>query len=159
MNETTFAVVFRGRRLDLVPRYAPASADWTALVLRVAGADCDWRTLSTWARQVGLSLSCLRRRCRVAGVSAKGSLDFGRVLRAVVNSGGESRPADVLSLVDERTLARLNRDAGIDLDTPSPDLLRRFVDRQTFVPLPHGAAVVRAILGVSEGETHWQTLP
>jgi hypothetical protein len=59
----------------------------------------------------------LKNWCRIAGLSPRQSLIFARLLRAVVRHRTEGyRPADVLDIVDHRTLARLLQMGGAGED-------------------------------------------
>jgi hypothetical protein len=74
----------------------------------------DPRTVKAWARQAGMSETQLRLRCRLAGVGAKASLDFTRMLRAAVCHAATGHPLqDYLDIGDTRTLRRLFTWAGL----------------------------------------------
>lgn len=46
----------------------------------------DLRTLSAWAKYVGVSVSSLKEECRLLGIRPSRARDLGRVFRAVINS-------------------------------------------------------------------------
>jgi hypothetical protein len=76
----------------------------------------DVPTLAAWAQAAHSNVGALRAMCRVAHTSAKPSLDFARMLRAVLQ-GPRCERWDLTNLLDvrhERTLARLLRRAGIE---------------------------------------------
>ena len=78
-----------------------------AIVLATS-SPTDLRTLNAWGQHVGVSRGALRVWCKAANASARGCLDFLRVLRAVVVS--QKQPWDLLSVldvVDQRTLTQL----------------------------------------------------
>jgi ActR/RegA family two-component response regulator len=68
--------------------YGHAATRWAALVVALRSAPSDVRTISEWARLVGVSPTTLRDWCRLANASAARSLALGRVLRAVHVSHG-----------------------------------------------------------------------
>jgi hypothetical protein len=81
---------------------------WGVLVGFALKSLHDVPTVSAWSREVGMSETQLRLRCRLAGVTAKTSLDLVRVLRAVIcreARGGALN--DYLDVGDTRTLRRL----------------------------------------------------
>ncbi len=85
-----------------------AARRWAQLVTRMTESPVDPRTLTIWARFVGVSLSTLRSRCSAIGVGAKASLDFTRLLRALVRSArARSNPLLELDVQDVRTIRRL----------------------------------------------------
>jgi CheY-like chemotaxis protein len=98
---------------------AHAAARWAQAIARIVGAAGDPRTLDAWGRHIGASAGTIKNWCRIAGLSPRRSLTFARLLRAVVRHRLDGyRPADVLDIVDHRTLARLLRlgNAGEDRD-------------------------------------------
>jgi len=96
----------------------PASHRWAAMVAGVLGLDRDIRTVEEWARVLGMSPAAIKCRCGNAGVSAKDTLDFARLLRVIVRRETEHwPPRDVLDIVDPRTLRRLFERGGISLSS------------------------------------------
>jgi hypothetical protein len=57
---------------------------WRALIELALGCAHDLPTVAAWAREAGMCETQLRLRCRLAGITAKVSLDFVRVLRAAL---------------------------------------------------------------------------
>lgn len=87
---------------------------WGALVGLAISCSHDLTTVGAWAREAGMCETQLRLRCRLAGLSAKKSLDFARVVRAVAWQqirGGTLQ--DYLNVGDTRTLRRLVTKAGL----------------------------------------------
>jgi AraC-like DNA-binding protein len=87
---------------------------WRALIELALGCAHDLPTVAAWAREAGMCETQLRLRCRLAGITAKVSLDFVRVLRAALlreRRGG--RLHDYLDVGDARTLRQLCARAGL----------------------------------------------
>jgi FixJ family two-component response regulator len=96
---------------------AHAAARWAQAIARIVSAPADPRTLEAWGRHIGASPGTLKNWCRIAGLSPRRSLTFARLLRAVVRHRLDGyRPADVLDIVDHRTLARLLQLGGAGAD-------------------------------------------
>jgi len=74
----------------------------------------DLRTVTQWARYVGLSSGALKSRCAAAGERPKHVLDLMRLLRAKhhLERNDTLTLLEVLDIVDRRTAARLLRRAG-----------------------------------------------
>jgi hypothetical protein len=93
----------------------PSVKRWAAAVTVAVNLPEDPRTVRTWSRSIGLCETQLRVTCRMAGFSAKASLDFARLLRAVVlQQNSDWSLGDYLDLADGRTLSRLLSRAGVD---------------------------------------------
>lgn len=87
---------------------------WGALVGLALSCAYDLTTVGAWAREAGMCETQLRLRCRLAGVPAKVSLDFVRVLRAALwreARGGALK--DYLDVGDDRTMRRLLARVGL----------------------------------------------
>lgn len=112
------------------------SADRLARAI-VLGARCanDPRTLAAWGQQVGISRGALRVWCKAAGVSARSSLDFLRLLRAVLISRHQAWDLlAILDVVDERSLLRLlDRGKVRDIRRQGSMTVNEFTRRQQFV--------------------------
>lgn len=81
---------------------------WAHLIVEMVDADSDPATMADWAHRVHMGTGTLRELCRAAGVRGKQSLDFARVLRAVVRLENHPWvPEAVLSCHDPRTLRAL----------------------------------------------------
>jgi len=90
----------------------------------------DPKTINQWSRSVGVSPSQLRAHCRSAGLTAKATLDFARLLRAVAQARSAAwRIQYALDTVDVRTVGRLLGRAGIGgalyLLTPEDFVIRQ----------------------------------
>jgi FixJ family two-component response regulator len=87
---------------------AHAAARWACAVVRAVRNSTDPKTIREWSKCAGASSGTLRNWCHTASLPAKRSLDFARVLRAVIRHGitGES-PENLLNVVDSRTLIKL----------------------------------------------------
>ena len=123
-----------------------AACRWARAVVVIATLTEDVPTLPKWARAAHSSVGALRAVCRAAHVSAKPSLDFARVLRAVLQGRPltDWDPANLLDVKHERTLARLVREGGLReaaRQRRAPDLAEYLV-RQMFVTV---AANLRAV--------------
>lgn len=74
----------------------------------VVRSPTDFKTVDRWGKTIGVARGTLRGWCRAAHVRAQDSLDFARMLRAVLIL--QDRPWDlqnVLDVVDDRTLVHL----------------------------------------------------
>jgi len=104
----------------------------------------DPRTLTAWGQSIGVSRGALRVWCTAAGVSARSSLDFLRILRAIIRSEHDSW--DLLSLldvVDQRSLMRLlDRGSVRQLCRDNRPTVEEFMSRQKFLK---GRRLVEAI--------------
>jgi hypothetical protein len=141
------------------PSAAPAPATvtpasvaerWATLVLNAVHAEHDPKTISTWARLVGVSRSVLCEYCRLVHVPPRDARDFARLMRAVHRCGKAWQPETVLDLADARTLRKLLSRAGflerIAL-TPSP---QEFLDRQQWIPRDNpGLRALERLLSLS----------
>jgi DNA-binding response OmpR family regulator len=137
----TAEVLLRAMRQTLVDR--PVGNDiaherhslirWATIVVRLIELPYDVRTLEEWARSVAVSVGALRNWCRTANLPARRSLLFARTLRAVIRySALGLPPAQLLNVVDRRTLSKMLIDAGgTSIDLP-PDA-QAFLTRQRYV--------------------------
>lgn len=127
-----------------------AIARWTDVVVRGVRSPKDMPTLNAWGRAVGVSKGGIRNWCYTADLSPRHSLQFTRVLRAVIRQQGSSSSAeDLLDIVDRRTLAKLLKLAG-GTSKELPKSVDLFLDGQQIVPNAKAVAAVRAAL---RGET------
>jgi hypothetical protein len=104
-----------------------AATRWSRAVVSVLGHYEDPYTIGLWGRAIGTSTGALRTLCRAAHVSAKDSLDFARLFRAVLIGQGcdDWDLANILHVHDTRTLLRLLERGGISVavrrrSAPSP---------------------------------------
>ena len=118
---------------------------WAAVVLRAIDSQTDARTLHEWGRSVGASTGALRNWCRTAGLSARRSLQFARMLRAVVRQAEHHTPMPpehLLNIVDRRTLVKLLRASGGTQDRLPPSV-NDFLERQQLIESPEAVAEIR----------------
>jgi hypothetical protein len=105
-------------------------------IVTATSSPADPRTLAAWGQRVGVSRGALRVWCTAAHVSARSSLDFLRILRAVIQAqNGAWDLFGVLDIVDERSLARLLHRGGIGriLERAEPPSVDEFLKLQRFV--------------------------
>src|SRR5262245_30574899 len=115
---------------------ARAAERWAGAVVAALESSSDPKTLEGWSRAISVPLGTLRERCRAAGLSAKASLDFTRLLRAVVWSQRDVwDPHNLLDVIDKRTLKRLLEDGGLAAQAlgGAPPDLEAFVGTQQLV--------------------------
>jgi hypothetical protein len=128
-----------------------AAARWAQSVIAVLDCPFDPRTVAMWAHAIGVSEGALKDRCRAARCRPKGSLDFARLLRAVVRSQEHGwDPFNLLDIVNERTMRNLMSRGGVpDLLSPDTRLSPRgFILKQHFVTNPTAVAAVAAAIGL-----------
>lgn len=123
---------------------------WARTIMMVLESPDDIRTVDAWSRIAGLSASQLRERCRLAGLSAKESLDFARVLRALLHQEQSGWPLSYnLDVADSRTLNRLLR--RVNLPVPPKQIsVDSFIDSQQVVTDPVAIGQILACVAVSE---------
>jgi|EndMetStandDraft_5_1072996.scaffolds.fasta_scaffold41405_1 CheY-like chemotaxis protein len=126
---------------------AHAAARWARALAPVIASAKDPRTVSGWSRLVFVSPGALRNWCRTAGVSARRSLVFARLLRvAFLSQDGRHRPEDLLDVVDRRTFVGLLKFAGLDPDRPFPKSPEEFLQQQMLVRDPDRLFEIRRAL-------------
>jgi DNA-binding response OmpR family regulator len=121
------------RAVELVPRptggtHAHSLKRWADLVVRPVSSESDLRTLHEWGHFLGVSRGTLRNWCRTARISARRSLLFARLLRAVARRDASTgQLEDLLNVVDGRTISKLLTLAGStgrDLPSSVPVFLK-----------------------------------
>jgi ActR/RegA family two-component response regulator len=129
---------------------AHAAARWADAVVRALDSPRDPKTLAAWARHIGVSYGALRNWCSTAQSSPKRSLSFTRVLRAVARKGSDSatRPADLLDIVDRRTLKKLLRLGSVTRRQSEtlPLDVDEFLREQNWIDSDQALARVRALV-------------
>lgn len=120
-------------------RAKPYAAErWARAVIDIIDVPIDPKTLEAWGKIVGASRGTLRAWCKAAHLGAKSSLDFARLLRAVMQSRGQPSwdLQNLLDIVDERTVRHLLDRAGVPDVHPdgTPLDLDAFLARQRLVP-------------------------
>jgi DNA-binding response OmpR family regulator len=111
---------------------AHAAARWARSLVPIIDAPADPKTIEAWSRLLFVSPGALRNWCRTADMSPRQSLVFGRLLRAVARARGQHRPADLLDVVDLRTLRGLFKLVGLQ-EQDLPTDIEAFLRRQTLV--------------------------
>lgn len=123
-----------------------AAERWASIVVAVVDSQRDPKTLTGWSRDAGVSLSTLCERCHMAGVKPKPSLDFARVLRAVVQARLTGwHPENLLDVGERRTLIRLLRQAALSNCVAAPTV-QSFLVCQGFVTNSDCLREVRSLL-------------
>lgn len=126
-----------------------ATERWVRMILAIVRAERDPKTLDAWGRILGASRGTVRSWCYAARRSPKASLDFGRLLRAIVSAGERGWDLhELLDIVNERTAKALLTRAGFpELETRgNPPPLDEFLKRQRLVMGAAGAHVRRMLL-------------
>jgi hypothetical protein len=130
-----------------------AAERWASAVAGVLRSDSDVRNIDAWGRTVGVSRGALRTWCSAAGVPAKNSLDFARLLRSILLSqGGPWDLFNTLDVIDARTLHRLLIRGGIAefrQRGQAPEA-RAFLAAQRLVQNKAALAAVAEVLGAHE---------
>lgn len=137
--------------------HAYAAERWARAVVRLVDSSIDPPTVASWGRVIGVSRGALRAWCRSAGVTARSSLQFARLLRAVIQSQNvEWDPFNLLDIVDERTLDKILSRAGLPKDRQAVGEISvdQFLEHQRFVERPHLIAAVRASLDQKFRDNH-----
>jgi len=121
-------------------------ARWTALVVALLDSPTDPRTLNEWGRIVAVSTGGLRNWCYTAGLSARRSLLFARLLRAVwIGVRCQRRPEDLLDIVDRRTVTKVLRLASGGKER-LPETVEEFLQCQQILPDRRATDCVRSAL-------------
>jgi CheY-like chemotaxis protein len=127
---------------------------WAVSVWKTRESPGDFRTLSQWARFVGVSGSALKESCRLLGIRPYDARDLARVLRALVRARHyRCRPEALLDVSDSRTIKSLFGRAGIDAAQPPISLDVLFAQQQ-FVPAANEGLEVLRALAAQSGESN-----
>lgn len=112
-----------------------AVARWADAVARVLDAPQDPRTVRLWGRHIGASPGALRNWCRMAGLSSKRSLNFARMIRAMLWASPSDLPENLLNVTDRRTLTQLMKLGNPDATahTALPRTIDEFLVRQRWI--------------------------
>jgi hypothetical protein len=115
---------------------AHAADRWARAVVGILECPFDPKTITMWGKSIGVSEGALRDWCKVARCRPKSSLDFARLLRAIVQSEEYGwDPFNLLDVANERTMRNLLKRGGLSdlLSTNAPVTLRGFLLKQRFV--------------------------
>ena len=113
-----------------------AADRWAHAVTAILDCPFDPKTVAMWARTIGVSEGALRDWCRLARCRPKSSLDFARLLRAILQSKQYGwDPFNLLDVANERTMKNLLRRGGLSdlLSTDLPVTPKGFLLAQRFV--------------------------
>lgn len=130
-----------------LPPVAHAAERWAQPIVRAIETTEDPRTLRELGKSVFVSVGCFRNWCRTARVSSRASLAFARALRTVYRFEHDhsTRPENLLSIVDQRTLVKFVRRCGGHGDH-LPDTVEDFLERQQFIANREAIEAVRTLL-------------
>jgi ActR/RegA family two-component response regulator len=118
---------------------------WTNLIVKAIPLRADPRTLSEWGHAIGVSEGALRNWCRTAGISARRSLLFARVLRAVACHERTGTAAEaLLNVVDRRTVNKILSQCG-GVRGCLPSSLSLFLDHQLLVPPEYASEMAKCL--------------
>jgi hypothetical protein len=120
---------------------------WAQPIVRVIESPEDPRTLTEFGRVAFVSVGCFRNWCRTARVSSRASLLFARALRAVyrLEHNRSSQPENLLSFVDQRTIAKFVRKCG-GHGGRLPDAVTAFLEHQQFIANREAIEAVQVVL-------------
>jgi ActR/RegA family two-component response regulator len=120
---------------------------WAHFVLGTIDAEGDPKTVSLWARALGVSRSVLSECCRLVHVLPQNARDFTRVLRAICHSGERWEPETVLDIADARTLRKVLTQAGFSRHVAQTPTIPQFLEQQRWIPQANpGLSALRTLL-------------
>jgi CheY-like chemotaxis protein len=122
---------------------------WASFVLGAIDAESDPKTVTMWARAVGVSRSMLSECCRLIHVPTHDARDFARFLRAICHAGDQWQPEAVLDVADGRTLRKLHARAGLSTHTGTTPTIRQFLEQQRWIPSANpGLVALSSLLNI-----------
>lgn len=135
-----------------IPEAGSIGERWAMLVLKGCESGADLKTISAWARTVGMSYSCVREACDLLGFSPHDSRDLTRALSAVMKARfHRCSPEVFLDIHDARTMRAFCGRAGFAWPCESRRSVDELLDRQDFVPADHEAVqMLRRLIKSSE---------
>jgi DNA-binding response OmpR family regulator len=133
------------------PRRLSVAERWATYVIRMLESDADLKTITDWARFVGVSRTTLCETCRLVHTESHMARDFARMLRVLVKSPQDRlQLGALLDVADARTLKRLLERSGFELgarDNRRVPSIDQFLTRQQFIPPDsEGMTVVEQML-------------
>jgi AraC-like DNA-binding protein len=140
---------------------AHAAARLARVLTPIIDSPTDPRTLEEWSDVVFVSRAALKNWCRMAGISPRRFLVFGRLLRAVcLSEQGRYKPEHLLDVVDRRTLLGLIKCAGLDPRGEFPKDTGTFLGRQVLIQDPDALREIARALALREAQVaREQTMP
>jgi CheY-like chemotaxis protein len=127
---------------------------WATYVWNVCESPGDPKTLTYWARFVGVSNSSLSEICRVLDMRPHDARDLARVLRAVIQSNLFKCPPEVfLDVADRRTLKILFERAGIESGLRSFLSIDDYLQQQQFIAADNAGIVALRVLATQHATT------
>jgi DNA-binding response OmpR family regulator len=116
-------------------------------VVQFVGSAEDETTLEEFGRRVGISRGGFRNWCNTSALPAKSVLGFARGLRVVYRQQLDpaEQAAELLKIVDERTLAKFQVKSG-GTSKGLPATVEMFLERQRFVERREFVGAVRDVL-------------
>jgi hypothetical protein len=140
-------------RRDRAPIEAHAAVRLARAVAAVVTSSHDLRTVKDWAQLVCASTGALRTWCDTAGVSARRSLIFGRIVRVIsLRREFPGRPEHLFDVADTRTLAGLYKVCGMRLGERFPANVDEFLARQTVMCEADLVAALRTAIREAESD-------
>ena len=116
--------------------------------VRFAESADDKRVLRDIGHEVGHAAGCLRNWCHTAKLKPRSFRDFCRALRAVLyleKNDSSQETANLLEIVDERTIRRFSLKAGGTKER-LPTTVDEFLNRQQFITNQEFVLAVRRAL-------------
>jgi DNA-binding NarL/FixJ family response regulator len=132
-----------GSAADPHERMGPATERWVELVVAITRSERDIPTLSQLCRELGRSLTTIKRSCDICDVHAGDSLDFGRALRVIrLHAGKRCRWYDVLEIKETGTMTHFLERAGFSKNAAVPSV-DNFLPAQRFISESHLLQAIR----------------
>jgi hypothetical protein len=123
------------RRVPNKAGFDSAAGRWARYVANACASEDDFKTLSNWARFIGVSCSSLCESCRMLGIRPRDARDFTRMLRALIHAAAHRcSPLVLLNVSDRRTLKNLLERSGLRNSSTVPVSVDRFLEAQRLVP-------------------------
>jgi ActR/RegA family two-component response regulator len=146
MVDALVGAITSAQVLNTAPQTAHALERWARAVVGATMTERDPRTLQEWGRSIGVSVGGLRSWCYTAGIQARQSLIFARLLRAsLIGAWRHERLENLLDVVDRRTLQKMLAMSGaVETDwNNGAHSVEQYLTRQTIVTNPNALREVR----------------